>query len=352
VLDEAQAIKNPAAKVARAACAMRAGGRFALTGTPVENRLAELWSIFRFAVPGLLGGQKSFLSTIASPIERYRSSAALDRLHRLTGPFILRRSKSDPGVLPDLPPKLVVRAWSPLTTEQATLYRAAVDNALDDIRSAEGIDRRGRVLALITTLKQICNHPEQLLGGDGQLAGRSGKLDRIGDELDQVLAAGEAALVFTQYRVMGELLRRFVAERLAVRAPFLHGGVPRAERERMVERFQDPDGPPVMVVSLRAGGTGLTLTRASHVFHFDRWWNPAVEDQASDRAHRIGQRSTVVVHPMVCRGTLEERIDRLLEDKSELAALAVRSGDAFITELDDDQIEDLVRLTDTFEDSP
>jgi hypothetical protein len=352
VLDEAQAIKNPAAQVARAACALPAGARFALTGTPVENRLAELWSIYRFAVPGLLGAQKQFLSKIASPIERYRSRPALERLHRLTGPFLLRRTKSDPGVLPDLPPKLVVRASCPLTTEQATLYRAAVDNALDDIRSAEGIDRRGRVLALITTLKQICNHPEQILDGSGGLPGRSGKLDRIGDELEEVLAAGESALVFTQYRVMGDLLQRFVAERLAVRAPFLHGGVAQAERERMVVRFQDPDGPPVMVISLRAGGTGLTLTRASHVFHFDRWWNPAVEDQASDRAHRIGQQRTVVVHPMVCRGTLEERIDTLLESKSELAALAVRSGDAFITEFDDDQLEELVRLTDVLEEMP
>jgi SNF2 family DNA or RNA helicase len=255
-------------------------------------------------------------------------------------------------VLPDLPPKLVVRASCPLTTEQATLYRAAVDNALDDIRSAEGIDRRGRVLALITTLKQICNHPEQILGGSGGLPGRSGKLDHIGDELEEVLAAGEAALVFTQYRVMGDLLQRFVAERLAVRAPFLHGGVAQAKRERMVARFQDPDGPPVMVISLRAGGTGLTLTRASHVYHFDRWWNPAVEDQASDRAHRIGQQRTVVVHPMVCRGTLEERIDHLLERKSELAAIAVRSGEAFVTELDDDQLEELVRLTDALEEAP
>jgi hypothetical protein len=352
VLDEAQAIKNPAAQVARAACAIPAEARFALTGTPVENRLAELWSIFRFAVPGLLGAQKRFLSKIASPIERYRSRPALDRLHRLTGPFLLRRTKTDPGVLPDLPPKLVVRASCPLTTEQATLYRAAVDNALDDIRSAAGIDRRGRVLALITTLKQICNHPEQILGGSGGLPGRSGKLDHIGDELEEVLAAGEAALVFTQYRVMGDLLQRFIAERLAVRAPFLHGGVAQAGRERMVARFQDPDGPPVMVISLRAGGTGLTLTRASHVFHFDRWWNPAVEDQASDRAHRIGQQRTVVVHPMVCRGTLEERIDHLLERKSELAAIAVRSGEAFVTELDDDQLEELVRLTDALEEAP
>ena len=346
VLDEAQAVKNPASQVARAACALEARTRFALTGTPVENRLSELWSIFRFAVPGLLGGEARFRREVALPVQRYRSRPALERLHRLTGPFLLRRAKTDPGVLPELPPKLVVRSSCPLTTEQATLYRAAVDDALDDIRGAEGIDRRGRVLALLTLLKQVCDHPQLVGGGDGRLAGRSGKLDRLGDELEEVVAAGEAALVFTQYRTMGELLVRFLGERTAVRAPFLHGGVPRAAREEMVARFQNPSGPPVMVISLRAGGTGLTLTRASHVFHFDRWWNPAVEDQASDRAHRIGQRQTVVVHPMVCRGTLEEKVDRMLADKAELAALAVRSGEAFLTELDDDRLAELVGLSD------
>ena len=346
VLDEAQAIKNPSSQVARTACALAARTRFALTGTPVENRLAELWSIFRYAVPGLLGPEARFRRDIALPVERYRSRRAVERLHLLTGPFLLRRAKTDPGVLPDLPPKLVVRSSCPLTTEQATLYRAAVDEALEGIRDAEGIDRRGRVLALLTLLKQVCDHPELVAGGGGRLAARSGKLDRLGDELEEVVASGEAALVFTQYRTMGELLVRFVAERLAVRAPFLHGGVPRAAREEMVARFQDAGGPPVMVISLRAGGTGLTLTRASHVFHFDRWWNPAVEDQASDRAHRIGQRRTVVVHPMVCRGTLEEKIDRLLADKAELAALAVRSGEAFVTELDDERLAELVRLSD------
>jgi superfamily II DNA or RNA helicase len=351
ILDEAQAIKNPAAQVARAAFAVPAQTRFALTGTPVENRLGELWSIFRFAVPGLLGAEARFRREIATPVERYRAHHAVDRLHRLTGPFLLRRTKSDPAVAPDLPPKVVVRASCPLTTEQATLYRASVDDALDGIRSADGIDRRGRVLALLTLLKQICDHPELVVGDGGRLSGRSGKLDRLGDELEEVLAGDEAALVFTQYRTMGELLLRFLAERLAVRAPFLHGGVPQAERERMVARFQDPSGPPVMVISLRAGGTGLTLTRASHVFHFDRWWNPAVEDQASDRAHRIGQQRTVVIHPMVCRGTLEEKIDRLLTDKAELAALAVRSGDAFVTELDDDRLTELVELSGESEDA-
>ncbi len=352
VLDEAQAVKNPGSQVAKAACAVPAETRFALTGTPVENRLSELWSIFRFAVPGLLGPEARFRRDIALPVERYRARPAVERLHRLTGPFLLRRAKTDPGVLPDLPPKLVVRSSCPLTTEQATLYRAAVDEALEGIRDAEGIDRRGRVLALLTLLKQVCDHPELAAGGDGRLAGRSGKLDRLGDELEEVMSAGEAALVFTQYRTMGELLVRFAAERLAVRAPFLHGGVPRPAREDMVTRFQNPDGPPLMVISLRAGGTGLTLTRASHVFHFDRWWNPAVEDQASDRAHRIGQERTVVVHPMVCRGTLEEKIDRLLADKAELAALAVRSGEAFVTELDDDRLAELVRLSDEPEEAP
>ncbi|MCP4899209.1 MAG: DEAD/DEAH box helicase [bacterium] len=346
ILDEAQAIKNPASQVARAACSLTTNSRFALTGTPVENRLAELWSIFRFVIPGLLGPIQRFQKEIATPFERFRSHVALDRLHRLTKPFVLRRTKAEPGVLPDLPPKVIVRASCPLTREQATLYRAAVDIALEPIRAADGMNRRGKVLALITALKQICNHPEQALGGDGRLAGRSGKLDRFGVELKEVLAAGEAALIFTQYRTMGEILVRFLAEELSLQVQFLHGGIAQIQRDVMVSRFQNADGPPVLVISLRAGGTGLTLTRASHVFHFDRWWNPAVEAQASDRAHRIGQGRTVIVHPMVCRGTLEEKIDLLLSEKAELAALAIRSGETFLTELDTDLLEELICLND------
>jgi len=344
VLDEAQAVKNPDSQVARAACAVPAATRFALTGTPVENRLTDLWSLFRFAVPGLLGPEQRFAAEIATPVERYRSRPALERLHRLTGPFLLRRSKTDPAILPDLPPRLVVRVACPLTPEQATLYRAAVDEAMEQIREAEGVDRRGRVLALVTLLKQVCNHPEQVLGGAGRLGGRSGKLDRLGDELEEVLAAGEAALVFTQYRTMGDLLVRHLAERLGVRAPFLHGGVPQVERARMVDRFQESDGPPLMVISLRAGGTGLTLTRASHVFHFDRWWNPAVENQATDRAFRIGQTRNVMVHKFICAGTMEERIDEMIERKKDVAEQVVGTGEGWLTELSNEELREVFSL--------
>ena len=343
-LDEAQFIKNHRAKVARAAFQLRARHRIALTGTPVENRLTDLWSIFAFTNPGLLGGVTRFKKEIARPVERFRDPHALARLQRLTSPFILRRTKSDPDIAPELPPRIVLRSECSLTREQASLYQATLDAAMDEIESSDGIDRRGKVLALITALKQICNHPAQFLREHDASSARSGKLRRLGEELETALAEGDAALLFTQYRVMGEILVRFVEERFALTAPFLHGGVSRSQRETMVARFQREDGPPVMVVSVKAGGTGINLTRASHVVHVDRWWNPAVEAQATDRAHRIGQTRTVVVHTFVTAGTLEERIDKMLEEKAELARLAVAGGEQWLTELDDAGLRELLAL--------
>ncbi len=346
VLDEAQNIKNAASRAARAARALRAQHRFALTGTPVENRLAELWSILEFAAPGLLGRSEAFRTQYAVPIERYRDEAAAGRLRRMVQPFVLRRLKSDPAVIQDLPPKNEMRVVCSLTREQATLYQAAVNDAMRAIRESEGIRRRGRVLALITALKQICNHPAHYLGESAPLAGRSGKLARLGEMLEEVLAAGDRALVFTQFREMGDRLVAYLVDALAAEVLFLHGGVARAAREEMVRRFQDDErGPRIFVLSLRAGGTGLNLTRASRVFHFDRWWNPAVEDQATDRAYRIGQKRAVLVYKLLTAGTVEEKVDRLLEDKRDLASRIVGAGEQWITELDDAALRDLFTLS-------
>jgi len=344
VLDEAQFIKNHQSKVAAAARGLRARHRIALTGTPVENRLTDLWSIFAFTNPGLLGGVTRFKKEIATPVERFRNPEALDRLQRLTSPFILRRTKNDPAIAPELPPRIVLRSDCTLTREQASLYQATLDAAMEEIEAAEAMDRRGKVLALITSLKQICNHPAQFLRESDASPERSGKLRRLGQELETLLSEGDAVLLFTQYRNMGDILVRFLEERLAITAPFLHGAVRRTERESMVARFQGEDGPPVMVISVKAGGTGINLTRANHVVHVDRWWNPAVEAQATDRAHRIGQTRTVLVHTLVTAGTLEERIDRMLEEKAELARLAVSGGERWLTELDDDSLRELLAL--------
>jgi superfamily II DNA or RNA helicase len=346
LLDEAQNIKNAASATASAARALRASQRFALTGTPVENRLAELWSILEFANPGLLGSLELFRRTFAVPIERYGNDEAAARLRRIVSPFILRRLKSDPAILQDLPAKLEMKVVCTLTREQATLYRAVVDEEMRRIEAADGIERKGRVLALLTFTKQICNHPAQYLAESGPLPGRSGKLARLGEMLEEALATGDKALVFTQFREMGDKLARHLEATLGREVLFLHGGTAKRARDEMVERFQqEPHGPPVFVLSVKAGGTGLNLTAASHVFHYDRWWNPAVEDQATDRAYRIGQKRTVQVHKLVCAGTVEEKIDRLLEQKRKIAAKVVGTGEQWITELDTGALRDLFALS-------
>ena len=347
VLDEAQQVKNHSAKAARAVRRLPSRARLAMTGTPVENRLAELWAILDFTNPGLLGPFARFRERYAIPIERWGDDGAARRLRQLVAPFMLRRLKTDPAVAADLPAKREATVACSLTREQATLYQAAVDRVFGEGLAEEGIDRRGQILALLTALKQICNHPAHYLGETGPLARRSGKLARTEEMLTEVVAAGDAALVFTQYRRMGELLARHLSARLGLpEVPFLHGGVPRGQRDAMVGAFQGgADGPPILLVSIKAGGAGLNLTRATHVVHYDRWWNPAVEDQATDRAHRIGQSRSVAVHKLVSAGTVEERVADLLERKRALADAVVGTGETWLTELDDDALHDLVALS-------
>jgi superfamily II DNA or RNA helicase len=346
VLDEAQNAKNSASATAKAVRALQASHRFALTGTPVENRLAELWSILDFANPGMLGGLEAFRQTFAVPVERYGNAEAAEKLRRIVAPFLLRRLKSDKTVIRDLPAKNEMDVVCTLTREQATLYKAAVDEEMRLIASSKGIERRGRVLALITALKQICNHPAQYLGERGPLARRSGKLARITEMLEEAMAAGDKALVFTQYREMGDRLVEHLRERLGVDVVFLHGGTSKTARDAMVQRFQEePKSARVFVLSLKAGGTGLNLTAASHVFHYDRWWNPAVEDQATDRAYRIGQKRAVQVHKLACAGTVEDRVAQLLTKKRELASSVVGAGEKWITELGDQELRELVALS-------
>ena len=346
VLDEAQAVKNPDTRTARAMRAIRAKQRIALTGTPMENRLSELWSIFQVVAPGLLGNATQFRKQFAIPIEKDHNAAATAELRRLTGPFLLRRTKADKSLVPDLPDKVEQVAWAPLTREQAHLYQAVVDQLLADAQEATGMRRRGLVLAALTRLKQICNHPAHALGDGSKLAGRSGKLHRFDELVTDLLDAGEQALVFTQFREMGLLLQQHLHERFGQSAQFLHGGVSRANRDRMVSSFQGGTAKaPLLLVSLKAGGTGLNLTAASQVVHYDRWWNPAVEDQATDRAWRIGQSRTVFVHKLVCEGTIEEKIDALISDKRKLAdAVVGTTGEAWLSELSTDALRDLVVL--------
>ncbi|MGE0116123.1 MAG: DEAD/DEAH box helicase [Steroidobacteraceae bacterium] len=344
-LDEAQFIKNPASATARAARTLQAAERVALTGTPVENHLAELWSIMEFLNPGLLGPRETFRREIAIPVERYGREDVALRLRRMVAPFILRRIKNDPSIMVDLPAKQETKVYCPLTREQAGLYQSAVNESLLEIESADGITRRGRVLALLTALKQICNHPAHYLREQGPLNGRSGKLDRLMEMLEQVLAADDRALIFTQYREMGERLVRALSRLQGKAVPFLHGGVSRAARDEMVRRFQEePRASRLLVISLKAGGTGLNLTAATEVFHFDRWWNPAVEDQATDRAYRIGQQRNVQVYKLLCAGTVEEKIDQMLEAKRDLAARVVTQGESWITELDNHELRELFAL--------
>jgi len=347
VADEAQHAKNPLSRTARElrALCQSAGptaARVALTGTPVENRLTELWSVLDWTTPGLLGRLEDFRRSVAVPVERYRDPDATAALSRLVRPFLLRRRKSDPGIAPELPAKTETDRVVPLTTEQATLYEAVTRESLAQIEESEGIARRGMVLGLLTALKQICNHPAQYLHEDGPLPRRSGKLAALDELLDVILDEGESVLVFSQYVQMCRLVEAHLAAR-GVPSLFLHGGVPARRREQMVADFQD-GAAPVLLLSIKAGGVGLNLTRASHVIHYDRWWNPAVEDQATDRAYRIGQQRAVQVHKLVTEGTVEDRIATLLSTKRELADAVVGAGEGWITELSNADLADLVRL--------
>jgi SNF2 family DNA or RNA helicase len=342
VADEAQHAKNPLSRTARELRAVPAPARIALTGTPVENRLADLWAILDWTTPGLLGHLEAFTRRVAVPVERYRDAEATARFAALICPFLLRRRKTDPGIAPELPRKTETDLFVPLTAEQVTLYEAMVRETMETIATRHGIERAGLVFKLLTALKQICNHPAQYLKQPGPLAGRSGKLAAFDELTDVILAGGESMLVFTQYTQMATILQQHLDAR-GIASLFLHGGVPVPRREEMVARFQAGEVP-VFLLSLKAGGTGLTLTQATHVLHYDRWWNPAVEDQATDRAYRIGQDRPVQVHRLIAEGTLEDRIAALLETKRDLADAVIGSGERWIAELSDAELTELVSL--------
>jgi SNF2 family DNA or RNA helicase len=346
VCDEAQNIKNHATKQARAVRSLPARTRIALTGTPVENRLSELWSIMEFTNPGLLGPAERFRETYAVPIERHGSADAAAALRRRTRPFVLRRLKTDKAIISDLPDKQEIKVWCNLTAEQASLYQATVTDMLSRIAGApDDISRRGLVLATMAKLKQVCNHPAHLLGDGSRLPGRSGKLARLEEICDEIVAGGDKALCFTQYAEFGRMLRPHLEARLGCPVLFLHGGTPKRQRDAMVEEFGSLEEPALFLLSLKAGGTGLNLTAASHVIHVDRWWNPAVEDQATDRAFRIGQRRNVQVRKFICVGTVEERIDAMIEEKKSLAEQVVGGGEGWLTGLSTDELRAVLTLS-------
>jgi SNF2 family DNA or RNA helicase len=345
ILDEAQNIKNFTTKQAQSIKSLSSTFKLALTGTPIENRLLELWSIMDNLNPGYLGSHDGFHKAFSIPIERYRDQSRRELLQKLVQPFVLRRVKTDKAVISDLPDKIEQGMYCTLTKEQASLYEATVQSMLAEVNSSEGIQRRGQVLAGIMKLKQICNHPAQFLHDGSQVEGRSGKLARLLELLDNIIAAGGKAIIFTQFKEMGGMLRDYLEPKLKVEIPFLHGETPKARRDAMVQEFQRPGSTaPVFLLSLKAGGTGLNLTAASYVIHFDRWWNPAVENQASDRAFRIGQTKNVQVYKFICAGTLEERIDEMIEQKKALANDIITSGEAMLTELSTDQLRELLAL--------
>jgi hypothetical protein len=345
ILDEAQNIKNSETRQSKAARAIVAELRIALTGTPVENNIGDLWSIAEFLNPGYLGSASSFRERFFLPIQTRRDPDAIESLRRLTAPLILRRLKTDRSIIADLPEKNEMKVYCTLTKEQASLYEAVAADAQQALAESEGISRKGLVLATITKLKQVCNHPRQLLGDRSAIDGRSGKVTRLYEMLAEAVESGDRALVFTQFAEMGTILQTYLQEQFGMEVPFLHGGTARAKRDAMVERFQAAgDGPQIFLLSLKAGGTGLNLTRANHVFHFDRWWNPAVENQATDRAFRIGQTRSVQVHKFICGGTFEEKIDAMIEGKLELATRVVGTGEGWLTELSNVELRELFAL--------
>nr|WP_256127890.1 DEAD/DEAH box helicase [Arthrobacter sp. SDTb3-6] len=345
VLDEAQAVKNRLSRAAKAVKRLTAAQRIALTGTPVENRLGELYSIMDFLNPGLLGTPELFRTRYAIPVERHRDEGAAERMRAITRPYLLRRVKTDPSIIDDLPEKIEIKQYYTLTNEQASLYQSVVDDMMEKIDGSDGIERRGNVLAAMAKLKQICNHPAQLLH-DGSVVGqRSGKVERLEEILEEILAEGDKVLCFTQYTEFAEMLLPHLGARFDTDVAYLHGGTSRQNRTELVRRFQSSDGPPIFLLSLKAGGTGLNLTAANHVIHLDRWWNPAVENQATDRAFRIGQKRRVQVRKFICRGTLEERIDAMIEEKASLANMVVGDGEGWLTELSTENLRELFALS-------
>ncbi len=346
ILDEAQNIKNPSTKQALAIRSLRGGYRYCLTGTPIENRLTELWSIMEFLNPGYLGRQSSFRANFSVPIERDKNPSRADVLQKIIRPFVLRRLKSDRDVIRDLPEKQEMKVFCNLTTEQAAIYQAVVDDMLTAIDGQNGIGRRGMVLTTLMKLKQVTNHPSHFLRDNDQLKSeRSGKLQRMEEMLEILLEERDRALVFTQFSEFGGMLHKKLERKFGIEVLYMHGGTPKHKREEMVNRFQARNGPQIFLLSLKAGGVGLNLTAACHVFHFDRWWNPAVENQATDRAFRIGQTRNVQVHKFVCIGTVEEKIDQMLDEKKRLADFIVTPGEEMLTELSTEELRQIFSLT-------
>jgi SNF2 family DNA or RNA helicase len=359
ILDEAQNIKNIDAKQTKAVRALLEDysyknlgdnrfdvlpRRLALTGTPLENRLIELWSILDFLNPGLLGGIEDFKRRFVNQIEKNRDSEQAKKLSNLIKPFILRRTKLDPEIVADLPEKIEIESIVHLTPEQAKLYRDTLDEMLPRVKSAEGLHRKGIVLSTITRLKQICVHPELVLGTGGDLLGRSGKLEFLEEILETVLAEGDRVLIFSQFAKWGSLLSPYLAKKLSTPIPFFHGGLARHDREKIIKEFQEPNGPPILMLSLKAGGFGLNLTAANQVVHLDQWWNPAVQAQATDRAYRIGQKSNVQVRTVISKGTPEEKINEMHKKKIELTNSIVETTKNSITELSTEALEELLTL--------
>ena len=341
IVDEAQNIKNAATRQYQAARSITATYRLALTGTPVENSPMELWALMHFLNPGLLGSEAEFAREFSQ-----EDSASLERLRQLTSPFLLRRLKRDSSIIADLPEKNEGKVYCNLTQEQATLYQAVLQERLQRLRSCRQEQRSGLILELLTRLKQICNHPAQFLKDDSPLSGRSGKLTRLQEMLEEIIANDDRALIFTQFTAMGKILQRELQQSWPDQVLFLHGGVSRSGRGQMIEAFQQQNGPHIFVVSLRAGGTGLNLTRANHVFHYDRWWNPAVEIQATDRAYRIGQSRAVQVYKFLCAGTVEDKIDAIITAKENLTQQVIVANDNWIATLSNQQLQELLTLED------
>ncbi len=345
ILDEAQNIKNSETRQARAARSLKAEYRIALTGTPVENNVGDLWSIMEFLNPGFLGTPAEFKRNFFIPIQAGHDPEAATRLKRIMGPFILRRLKTDKSIISDLPAKQEMKVFCSLTKEQASLYAAVLKDMEKALKSSEGIQRKGIILATLSKLKQVCNHPAQFLGDNSSPAERSGKLNRLTEMLEEIILANDRALVFSQFSEMGKILQRHLQETLGQEVLFLHGGLTKPKRDRMIERFQNTkEALPIFLLSLKAGGTGLNLTRANHVFHFDRWWNPAVENQATDRVFRIGQTKNVQVHKFICAGTLEEKIDEMIESKQAVAEKVIGTGEGWLTELSNAELKNIFAL--------
>ena len=345
IVDEAQNIKNPDTAQTLAIKLLKSDVKIAMTGTPVENRLTELWSIFDFINKGYLGSLREFQKSYAIPIERFKEHSRANKLRMSISPFVLRRLKTDKHVISDLPEKMVLNEYCYLSKMQAVLYEKTLNEMMEKISGFTGVNRRGNIFKLITALKQICNHPYQFLKSGEMGREMSGKMEKCLDLVQSILDNGEKTLIFTQYKEMGDILCKVITQECNTEPLFFHGSLTVSQREDLIDRFQNNDDAKVMILSLKAGGTGLNLTSATNVIHYDLWWNPAVEDQATDRTYRIGQDKNVMVHRMITLGTFEEKIDEMLKSKKELADLAVYEGEKIITELSDEEIYEIFTLS-------